>query len=638
MIQPQYLNKHDARTVSQSRAVITGKRKVAIDVRVSTEHEQQIDALENQVQWAKELAADHSNWIFDPDKDLFIEKGLSGTSMKNRPEFQQMISLAKKGVYRLIVVREVCRFMRNAKITLNLVDELLECGVEVYFVNDGIWTRNPDDYFKLTVMAQYAEQESRKTSERVFSGQAVARENGIIFGNGNILGYKMIVGEKSKDSHYEIVEEEAETVRTIYNLALRGMGIKKIKHYLEGDNPESKVYKTAEGNTKWYESTIQKILRRPTYMGTIEHFQSVTENPLTHARRSVQKEQRVRYDLRAKIPCIIKPAVWQAVQDAIDSRTNQNFNGTGRTGKNGKSNNKNVFCRKMRCGCGRRFKYDEETKPDGIRGTFRCYSLIDDGGKKEREKRSEILNDDCSINGIRDWKMDFITLEVFKYLEYDTEKIKGILIDIINKSFVGEGITRYSEEDILKFRKEMENLNNKNERLLDGYEDGIFSKEKYLERKSRNDKEINRIQEIINKTESVNDKDEQRKKTLQAVQKFIEKALEFPKVDGYKTKVPDALIEAYVNSIKACANNIFEFNIRINPDAPVQIPIKPDDEFNPQYDSAKVFLDNSGASLIAEFKLTYDDAKRYTSIMKGKNKVKRAHFDKPITVRVYANL
>ena len=634
-----YLNKHDARNVSKSRAIITGKRRVAIDVRVSTEHEQQIDALENQIQWAEELGNDHKDWTFDVNSDLYIERGLSGTTMKKRPEFNRMITLAKQGKYDLIVVREVCRFMRNAKITLNLVDELLDYGVEVYFVNDGIWSRNPDDYFKLTIMAQYAEQESRKTSERVFSGQAVARENGNIFGNGNILGYKMIVGEKSKDSHYEINEEEAETVRTIYNLALKGMGIKKIKHYLEGDNSESRVYKTAEGKTKWYESTIQRILRRPTYMGAIEHFQSVTENPLTHARRSVQKEQRVKYDLKEKIPCIIEPDIWQAVQVAIDSRVNHNFNSISQSGINGVVTNKNVFCRKMRCGCGRRFKYDEENKPDGIvRGTFRCYSLIDDGSQDVRKKRSEILDDDCSIYGIRDWKMNFITLEVFKYLECDTEKVKGTLIDIINKSYADEGISGYSEEDILKFRKEIDNLNNKNERLLDGFEDGIYSKEKYLERKLRNDTDINRIQEIINKAEAVHAKDEQKEKTLKAVQKFIEETLEFPKVNGYKTKVPEALIEAYVNSIKACANNVFEFNIRINPEVPVQIPIKPDDEFNPQYDSANVFLDNSDASLIAEFKLTYDDAKRYTSIMKGKYKVLRTHFDKPITVRIYANL
>ena len=121
-----YLNKHDARNVSKSRAIITGKRRVAIDVRVSTEHEQQIDALENQIQWAEELGNDHKDWTFDVNSDLYIERGLSGTTMKKRPEFNRMITLAKQGKYDLIVVREVCRFMRNAKITLNLVDELLD--------------------------------------------------------------------------------------------------------------------------------------------------------------------------------------------------------------------------------------------------------------------------------------------------------------------------------------------------------------------------------------------------------------------------------------------------------------------------------------------------------------------------------
>ena len=83
------------------------------------------------------------------------------------------------------------------------------------------------------------------------------------------------------------------------------------------------------------------------------------------------------------------------------------------------------------------------------------------------------------------------------------------------------------------------------------------------QRKLRNDTDINHVQEIINKAEAVNAKDEKKEKTLKAVQKFIEETLEFPKVNGYKTKVPEALIESHVNSIKACANNVFEFNISI---------------------------------------------------------------------------
>ena len=638
MMQPQYLNKHDARTVSKSRAVITGKRKVAIDVRVSTEHEQQMNALDNQIQWAKELGADHKDWIFDVQKDLYIERGLSGTTMKKRPEFKKMIELAKTGKYDLIVVREVCRFMRNAKLTLNLVDELLQYGVEVYFVNDGIWSRNPDDYFKLTIMAQYAEQESRKTSERVFSGQAVARENGIIYGNGNILGYKLIVGEKSKDTHYVIDEEQAETVRKIYELALT-IGVKKIRHYLEGSNPEHKIYKTAEGNTKWYDSTIERILRRSTYMGVIEHFQSVTENPLTHERKSVEKDKRVKYELGAKIPRIIEPEAWKKVQEELDKRALQFRKGAdGNSHKvAGGPSNKNIYCRKMRCGCGRRFKFDEET--DSARGTFRCYSLVDDGNRDIRAKKSEILNDNCSIDGIRDWKMDFISIEVFKHLEVNVDEIKMKLLLAIEEAFVANADSScLSELDIIKYKSDIEKLNNKNNRLLDGFEEGVVSKEAYLERKQKNDAEINRIENLIINSEKKNTIESEKAKTLEVVKAFIDKALAFPKTNGYKMKVPEAFIEAYVNSIKACKGGVFEYNIRVNPEAEVQIPIKPDEEFNPQYDSANLFIDNSDATLICEFELSYEDAKNYASMTKGQFKVKRVHFEKPITVRVFANL
>lgn len=160
-----YLNKFDARNVSKKRNIEKNKRKVAMYVRVSTEHEQQINALANQKQWAVGLANDNKDWVFNPETDLYVEEGLSGTSMKKRPAFEKMINKAKAGDYDLIAVREVCRFMRNAKLTLTLVDELIDAGVEVYFANDAIWSCNENDYFKLTIMAQYAEQESRKVSE-----------------------------------------------------------------------------------------------------------------------------------------------------------------------------------------------------------------------------------------------------------------------------------------------------------------------------------------------------------------------------------------------------------------------------------------------------------------------------------------
>lgn len=625
----QYLNKHDARNVSDKLSgVIKGKRKVAIDVRVSTQHEQQINALDNQKQWAVELANDHEDWIFNEDKDLFVEEGLSGTSLAKRPQFTEMIERAKAGEYDLIVVREVCRFMRNAKLTLVLVDELLECDVEVFFVNDSIWTRNTDDYFKLTIMAQYAEQESRKVSERVFSGQAIARENGVLFGNGNILGYDLIKGKKSKETTYIINEEQAKTVRLIYELALKGYGVKKIKRYLQDNG-----YKTATGTLKWYESTIERILRRTTYMGELKYFQSVTENPLTHQRVKVSKDKQML--IPVQIPQIIESELWYRVQEAIDSRINRDWvKGDKTTGINGKVESKDIYCRKMRCGCGRKFKKDYDSS-NGT-ATYRCYQLVDDGSLEVRTKRSKILDDNCSIYGIRDWKMDMFTLNVFRYLDCNLEEVRKKLLCVISKAYVASTDKGYSEDDLLKIDKEIEKLKKKNEILLDGFEDGILDKQTYQDRKGKNDKEISKKIELQKKFQALKFNDDKKQRTLKTVEKFVDDILKFPSIDDRRLNVPDVLIETYVNSIKVCGNNVIEYNIRVNPDVKIDIPVIPDEEFNPQIHSAKKMLDNSESSLIAEFEIDYDEAKEYANNIQ--RKVKRVHFDKPVVIKIFADL
>ena len=232
-------------------------RNVAALTRVSTKHEQQMNALDNQNEWIRTEIAKHSDWKFNEKTDLYVDNGVSGTSMKNRTEFNTMIERAKAGEYDLIITREVSRFMRNLKLTLILIDELKEVGVEVYFVNDGIWTFNEEDYFKLTIMGTYAEQESKKVSERVLAGQGISRQKGILYGNGNILGYDLIKGKTSEETTYVINEEQAETVKIIYELALEGKGIKQIKRILM----ENKR-KNSNAEVQWYDSTIERILRK----------------------------------------------------------------------------------------------------------------------------------------------------------------------------------------------------------------------------------------------------------------------------------------------------------------------------------------------------------------------------------------
>ena len=174
------------------------QRSVVFYGRVSTEHEAQLAALENQMQWYEDQAKYHPNWTV---LKSYIDRGITGTQAKKRPAFMEMLNDAKYHKFDLIV--------KNY-------------GVEVYFVEDNIWTMDNDGELRLTIMATLAQEESRKTSERVRAGQKISRDNGVLYGNGNILGYDRL------GDTYVINEDQAETVRIIYDLYLKGNGFNKI--------------------------------------------------------------------------------------------------------------------------------------------------------------------------------------------------------------------------------------------------------------------------------------------------------------------------------------------------------------------------------------------------------------------------
>ena len=200
------------------------QRKVVFYGRVSTEHEAQLSALENQMQWYDDVANRNPNWYVIKK---YIDEGITGTQAKKRPAFLKMLQDAKQKKFDLIVTREVWRFARNTVDTLVVTRELKEYGIEVYFVEDNIWTMDGDGELRLTIMATLAQEESRKISERVRAGQKISRDKGVLYGSGNILGYDR---DKAKGT-YVINEEQAETVRMIYDMYSAGKGISQTVSY-----------------------------------------------------------------------------------------------------------------------------------------------------------------------------------------------------------------------------------------------------------------------------------------------------------------------------------------------------------------------------------------------------------------------
>ncbi len=164
-------------------------RRVVFYGRVSTEHEEQMYALKNQMQWYEELCRYFSNWHI---VDRYTDDGITGTQTKKRPAFLRMIEDAEKGKFDLIVTREVSRFARNTIDCLEVTRKLKNIGVEVFFVQEGIWTMESEGELNLTIRAMVAQEESRKMSERIKAGQAISRKNGIIYGSGTLLGYDKV--------------------------------------------------------------------------------------------------------------------------------------------------------------------------------------------------------------------------------------------------------------------------------------------------------------------------------------------------------------------------------------------------------------------------------------------------------------
>jgi DNA invertase Pin-like site-specific DNA recombinase len=282
-------------------------RRVAIYARVSTEHEAQLSALENQIQYYDELLKRHPEWDL---YDRYIDEGITGTSIKKRKNFMRMMKDAEDGKFDLIVTREVSRFARNTVDTLQETRKLKKIGVEVYFTEDNIWTFHDDDgELKLTIMATLAQNESKKTSQRVKAGQKISFQNGVYYGSGNVMGYDRI----GKDA--VINEEQAEVVKLIFKLFLDGYGTQKINYELE-----KRGIPTATGLKTWSFATISRMLQNPFYCGTVVYRKEYTPDFLEQKKKK-NKGEVEQIIVEGKHTPIISKEVFEQVQKIIKSHS-----------------------------------------------------------------------------------------------------------------------------------------------------------------------------------------------------------------------------------------------------------------------------------------------------------------------------
>ena len=282
--------------------------RVTFYARVSTDKDEQLNSLENQIQYYTDLIQSKVSWTYIPG---YIDEGISGTSTKKRDSFLQMIEDAKAGRFDFIITKEISRFSRSTLDSIQYTQELLEHNVGVLFQNDNINTLDPDSEFRLVVMAGVAQDEVRKLSERLKFGFRQAIKNGHVLGNDKLWGYD------KKDCILTINESEAKAVRRIFDLyANQKMGIRRISQKLYDEG-----FTSRRGNA-FNVLTIRHILENPKYKGWYCANKSQTVDYRSKRKIFLEEDEWIMYP-DPSIPAIVSEELWDRANALYKRRRQQ---------------------------------------------------------------------------------------------------------------------------------------------------------------------------------------------------------------------------------------------------------------------------------------------------------------------------
>ncbi|WP_130868970.1 recombinase family protein [Intestinimonas massiliensis (ex Afouda et al. 2020)] len=366
-----------------------GRKRVAAYCRVSTNSEEQINSYESQKSYYTEKIEKNPDWEM---AGVFADKGLSGTSLKKRDQFNKMIAACRRGRIDLILTKSLSRFARNTVDCLETVRMLKANGIGVYFEKENINTLTESSEFLITLFSGFAQAESESLSKNVAWGKQKSAEAGNVpFQYKKTLGYR-----KGKDGKPEIVPEDAKTIRRIYQRYLDGCSLGQIKQELEEDQVP-----TAQGVHRWSYQVIQNILTNERYIGDVLLQKTYVTDCISKRVKKNQGE-RPMYYIENNHPAIIPREIYQAVQTEMTRRSSKRkvMQKTGKT-EQGKYSYKYALSELLVCGeCGTPYKRVTWARNGKKKIVWRCISRLEFGTKychtsptiEERKLHAAILS------------------------------------------------------------------------------------------------------------------------------------------------------------------------------------------------------------------------------------------------------
>ncbi len=535
----------------QYNAVSPQLRKVAVYARVSTEHEAQLSALENQKDWYKPFLAQHPEWDI---VRMYVDEGITGTSAQKRPQFLRMIEDANDGEFDLILTREVSRFARNTVDTLQYTRDLKAKGVEVFFINDNIKTFDGDGELRLTIMATLAQDESRKTSIRVKSGQQTSMNNGVFYGNGNILGYDRIGKEMV------INPEQAKTVRMIYDWYLDGVGIRAIKFRLEQAGRL-----TATGKSNWHESNISKVLQNSFYCGIITYHKEFTPDYLEQ--KKIRNFGDIEFtQVRGTHEPIVTEEEFNRVQEMIAARRRELPNMVaGKRRTQGVRQPGDVWTDLLICECGHKFnrKVWHRTE-DAVQYGYQCYSSIRTGTITTRTRKGLSTEGVCRTPMIAGWKLQMMAKHIFNSYLTQTAEVLALAQSMLDSHIDDEETQENNSKIIEQKKNEIEKLNKRLHNLIEMRADGEISRDVFKSKKEEIEHRVTVLHSEIEKlqpTSLTTEEDATHEEKIKILKYYLEQSV----TPDDTRDIPDDVIKAFILKVVVHEHG-YDWYLRFNPD------------------------------------------------------------------------
>ena len=337
--------------------------RVTFYARVSSEKDEQLNSLDNQISYYTDLIKSNKNWTY---VDGYIDEGISGISTQKRENFHRMISDAKLGAFDLIITKEISRFARNTLDSIKFTRELLNDGVGVFFQNDNINTLDEDSELRLTIMSGIAQDELRKLSSRIKFGHQQAIKNKVVIGNSRIFGYV-------KDNKRLVIEpEEAKMVRELFELySTDEYSMKQIE-----DLFWAKGYRNLNGN-KIAHSTMSNIISNPKYKGYYCGNKVKVIDMFTKKQKFLEPDEWVMFkdETGEIVPAIVSEELWDKA-NAVLSRRSHDVKG-----RQNKCNHMNLLTGKLFCThCGKPYyRRESKDKSGNANSIWICSGKIKNG-------------------------------------------------------------------------------------------------------------------------------------------------------------------------------------------------------------------------------------------------------------------